>query len=387
MSQNNTNLHNVNLSQLKNILSNYYDTRIPLYLWGRPSTAKTSSVRQFAKEKAEELGLKYSEDVFGPEYFTMKVITLSQYDSPDLRGMPRVTGDNGSAVTEFIPTVELPREGQGILFFDEMNLADDQTRAACYQLILEGRYGAMPPVTDANGKHTYWRLAASNRENDFSNVNISSLALLRRFAHLAVDPEVDEVVKYFMSEGLDPRVIAFIKNFQEDLFPQKWDEKLLENKANPFPSTWENVAKLIEKLPTTKETEGVIFNLTASCVGAPVASKFLSYIKLVSTLDMEKIIDEPEKILPEIIASENKAALLYAISFNLSSRWYKKDKKLTAEKSIKICDLMPPEFAASLIIGLLSRGPNKVSRERELATVPNFDKTLTRLGKFYDFNN
>jgi MoxR-like ATPase len=119
----NTNLHQVSLVELKDILDPMYENRIPLYLWGRPSTGKTSSIRQFAQEKAKQLGLIYSEDRFGPEYFTMKVITLSQYDSPDLRGMPRVTGDNGSAVTEFIPTAELPRDGQGILFFDEMNLA------------------------------------------------------------------------------------------------------------------------------------------------------------------------------------------------------------------------------------------------------------------------
>ena len=136
---NKINLQEVNLKQLKDVLPEYDKTKIPLYLWGRPSTGKTSSIRQYAKEEAKRRGLRYSEDEYGPDIFTMKVITLSQFDSPDLRGMPyvevperRLDKENGEveiqrnmdmATTTFVPTNELPREGQGILFFDEMNKA------------------------------------------------------------------------------------------------------------------------------------------------------------------------------------------------------------------------------------------------------------------------
>lgn len=124
MGKQTTNLQEVDLTTLRSIVPKMYENRLPLYLWGRPSTGKTSAIRQFAMDKAKDLGLEYSEDKFGPKYFTMKVITLSQFDSPDLRGMPSVNDiEGGGQVTEFVPTAELPREGQGILFFDEMNLA------------------------------------------------------------------------------------------------------------------------------------------------------------------------------------------------------------------------------------------------------------------------
>jgi hypothetical protein len=368
------NLQQVNIRQLKSVLPHFFFNRIPLYLWGRPSTGKTSAVRQFAQEEAKRRGLKYSEDKFGEKFFTMKVITLSQFDSPDLRGMPEVVETDHGKVTEFVPTAELPREGQGILFFDEMNLADDTTRAACYQIILEGRYGSLPAVKNKNGKDSYWRVAASNTENDFCSVNVTSLALLRRFSHLEVMLNVDEVVQYFMRKGHDPRVVAFMKNFAEDLFPQKWDEKLLDNKANPFPSTWENLATMI---PNIQDDE-MLFHLAASCVGAPVASKFVDYAKLIQTLDMKKILSDPKKEIGKLKKHGDRASLLYAVIFNIANRWHKKEKIVTGQKVIDIANELPVEFATSFVQNVAN------TRLNELTKVKGFDNLLTKFGRYFD---
>jgi len=117
-------MQEINLTQLMEVIPHYFDLKISLYLWGKPSTGKTSLIRQYAQKKAKDLGLEYSEDTYGPNIFTLKVIPLSQFDSPDLRGMPRIEGEGDKKVTCFIPSQELPREGQGIVFFDEMNNAD-----------------------------------------------------------------------------------------------------------------------------------------------------------------------------------------------------------------------------------------------------------------------
>ena len=430
-------LQQVNLTTLKLLLNNFHFSNIPLYMWGRPSTGKTSIVRQFAKEEAKRRGLIYSEDKFDWHLFTMKVITLSQFDSPDLRGMPYVEvpekriEDNGEqiikkdmskAVTTFVPTNELPRKGQGILFFDEMNKADETTVAACYQIILEGRYGSLPPVHQAelenvkvgskDGKDIYekrakkdkagniifkkdkdgddipafWRLAASNTENDFSNVNTSSLALLRRFSHLSVMPESGEVTAYFAKKGLDPRVTAFLSNSPEDLFPQKYDEKLVENKANPFPSTWENLAHMIEAVHITSSmsqkemsvVDNQIFHLAASCVGAPLASKFISYVRMVSKIDLAEIIKHPKEGLSKIKKDDNRASLLYSIVYSLGYSWNKKERHLKGAKMVEITENLPPEFAASFLKTILE------TRTRELTQLPGFDKLLTSLGKYFD---
>lgn len=371
----NSSLQQVDIKTLKELIPYYFNNRIPLYLWGRPSTGKTSSIRQFAREEAKRRGLEYSEDKYGENIFTLKVITLSQFDSPDLRGMPEITKlENGQGITSFVPTAELPREGQGIIFFDEMNNAEDTVRNACYQIILEGRYGLLPAIINKNGKHAFWRVAASNTENDFCNVNITSLALLRRFSHMEVTIKIEEAIDYFMKVNLDSRIIAFLKNTPEELFPQKWDEKLMDNKANPFPSTWENLGRMIQK----KSNFDTIYHLAASCVGAPVASKFVTYCKMVDKLDMEEILKEPKKNIDKISKSNERASLLYAVIFSIGQRWHNRDKKVTATKVLEITDALPAEFGTSFIQHVLEL------RMHELTKQKDFERILTKFGRYFD---
>lgn len=375
MSKINSSLQQVDIKILKELIPYYFHNRIPLYLWGRPSTGKTSAIRQFAKEEADRRGLKYSEDKYGKDIFTLKVITLSQFDSPDLRGMPEIVkSESGQSTTTFVPTEELPREGQGIIFFDEMNKADDATISACYQIILEGRYGSLPTVKNKNGKDSYWRMAASNMENDFCNVNVSSLALLRRFSHMEVTMTINDAIKYYMSVNLDSRVIAFLKNSPEELFPQKWDEKLLDNKANPFPSTWENLGRMIQ----SKSNFDTIFHLAASCIGAPVAAKFVDYCKMVDKLDMNEILKDPKTKLAEIAKTNEKASLFYAVIFSIGQRWHNKDKKVTPAKVLEITEALPAEFGTSFVQHVLE------ARMHELTKQPNFERILTKFGKYFD---
>ncbi len=83
-------MQQINLKTLKNLLPHYYDMRQSLYLWGKPSSGKTAIIRQFAKEMAANLKLQYSEDEFGKDIFTLRIIPLSQFDAPDIRGMPEL---------------------------------------------------------------------------------------------------------------------------------------------------------------------------------------------------------------------------------------------------------------------------------------------------------
>lgn len=375
-------MQEINLRTLRSLLSEYYDHKIPLYLWGKPSSGKTSILRQFAQAKAKELGLEYSEDDFGEKLFTFKVITLSQFDSPDLRGMPELTGTGKERRTTFIPTKELPRTGQGIIFFDEMNLADDTVRAACYQYILEGRYGNVPPVMKKikSGKgeesevFAFWRCAASNTEQDYSGVNQTGLALLRRFCHYQIEPEVDEIVGYFLEMNRDARVIAYLKTAPQDLFPEKWDERLLDLKANPFPYTWELAAILIKG----KNDFNVMANLVAGCVGPGVAGRFIAFCKTIGKFDIDKFIKNPKEESKRIEKEPERASLYYAIISSLASWWFQKVKKLEAKKVVVIAGVLPPEFSVAFLKLIIKK------RTRELTDQEGFQKLLTDLGVFFD---
>jgi hypothetical protein len=289
--------------------------------------------------------------------------------------MPVIVGSDKLKTTWFIPSKELPREGQGIIFFDEMNNADDSVRSACYQYILEGRYGNLAPLKDENGKDKFWRVAASNTEQDYSTVNQTSLALLRRFCHFLVKPELEEITKYFLEHARDSRVIAFLQNNPQDLFPEKWDESLLDKKANPFPYTWEVVARLIEPIKTIDDR---IFYLTASAVGPELAAKFKAYCLLTEKVNISDIIKDPESELKKIIDRHDSASLLYSIISSLASKWFAKDKELTAPKLIDIAKVLPPEFCVAMLKMTVKK------RTKEISAVKDFEALLTRLGVYFD---
>lgn len=367
----------INLDELRNLLPHYYKLRQSLYLWGKPSSGKTSMIRQFAQRKAKELGLKYSEYKFGEKYFTCKILTLSQMDSPDLRGMPELSGDAENKITRFVPSEELPRKGQGIIFFDELNLAEDCTRAAAMQYILEGVYGNLARLVGKDGLDSFWRVAASNSEQDYCAVNTTSMALLRRFCHLEIEPELEEILAYLYDNNLDTRVIAYLKNFPEDLFPKTWDEKLLDKKANPFPYTWDVAARLIKDVKTKTE----IVHLVASCVGEEVATRFNAFCKLIGKLDINKLIKKPKDEILLIAQDDAKASLFYAAISSLTSFWYQKNKSLTAKKVVEISALLPPEYSVAFLKMTLRK------RQNQLVILPEMAVLLKKLGIYLEDSN
>ena len=357
-------MENVSLTQLNKVLPIYYKARKPLALWGKPSTGKTSILRQFAQQKAQDLKLKYSEDLFGKEYFTFKTIILSQMDSIDLRGVPY----QKDGVTYFAPASSLPRDGQGILFLDEISNVDHTMIAPVQQLMLEGR------IENLIIPDTYWRVCAGNRSEDFCQVNELSLAFLRRTAHFEVEPDLEEILRYFLENQRDPRVIGFLKNHPDNLFPKVWDEKLIDKKANPFPYTWECVGELIDgvkDIPTLQR-------ITGSYVGAELAMEFGAYCKLAEKIDIWKVVEDPKKEIAKIVSMSDKASMLYAIISSLAAYWYKKEKKLTALKVVGISAVLPPEFATAFLKLILKK------RINELTGKPEFDKLLVALGVYFD---
>lgn len=342
-------LNTVNLTTLKTMMEVFHNHRKSLYLWGKPSTAKSSIIRQFARRKADELGLKYSEDVFGEGYYTCKVITLSQMDSPDLRGMPVISVDkDGNEVTRFVPTEELPRVqgARGILFFDEMNNGDETTIKAAYQIVLEGAYGnlACLKIEDPNdpdfGKDAFWRVAASNTEDDFCNTTPLPLALLRRFSHVEVSPSSEEIIDYFVQSGKDSRVIAYLKENTTDFFPSEWNESLLMAKSNPFPSQWENISELITGLTHSVADVLLMGNIVTSCIGAGISGKFIAFVKTTGRINWDDIYTDTSKAFKSINSDKDKLSLTYAITTELAMRWKNKHKYTVGKKSYLVEDAL-----------------------------------------------
>jgi MoxR-like ATPase len=359
-------MQTMSLSQLKKTLGNFYDEKLPLALWGKPSTGKTSAFRQFAQAKAEELKLKFSEDDFGPEFFTFKTIIPSQFDPVDFIGMMRL--DEKTGTTYFNPVASFPREGQGIFFIDEISNADHTIIAPLQRLMLEGR------LENYKMPETFWRVCAGNEVKDLCQTNELSLAFYRRLAHIKVEPTVEEVVGYFLEQDRDVRVIAYLRRFSEDLFPKELNEKLLDTKANPFPYTWEMAAKMVKDMKDYVKIQ----ELAGAWVGEYCATRFVAFCKSTDKVDINAIIANPKKILAELANDKEKPSLFFAIISILSSMWKKKDKVLVADKVVELLAELPAEFSV-FFLTLLLKVP---LRKKELLKLSSFQEVVAKVS-FY----
>ena len=111
----------IGTARLKKELEVLLDTNTPVFIHGSPGIGKSYIVHEAANARG----------------WGLNDVRLSQLDSVDLRGVPSIVDGK----TVWMPPVFLPKEGEGILFLDELNSAPPSVQAAIYQLILDRKIG------------------------------------------------------------------------------------------------------------------------------------------------------------------------------------------------------------------------------------------------------
>ncbi len=182
-------------------------------IWGPPGIGKSSIVAQTAAAR----GLAFSD------------VRLSQLAPTDLRGLP--VAENGMA--RWYPPEFLPREGKGILFLDELNLAPPVIQGVAQQLVLDRHMGSYQ-VPEG-----WYIWAAGNRKEDRAAVFDMPAPLANRFLHLHVEPDMDSFRMYAWSAGLHEHIIAFL-SYRPSLL-HKPDP---QEPAWPAPRSWEMASRL-----------------------------------------------------------------------------------------------------------------------------------------------
>jgi MoxR-like ATPase len=146
-----------------------HQLKISTMIWGPPGIGKSSIVRQAAETHS----------------LACIDLRLSQLAPTDLRGLP--VADAG--VARWYPPEFLPREGSGILFLDELNLAPPTMQGMAQQLILDRRVGSYTVPEE------WFIWAAGNRKEDLAAVYDMPAPLANRFLHLEVEPDFDRYFK------------------------------------------------------------------------------------------------------------------------------------------------------------------------------------------------
>ena len=318
------------------------------FIHGAPGIGKSTVVADYARDHELQL-----ED-----------LRASQLDPVDARGVPVINHDKRA--TSWFPPDFLPRSGRGILFLDELNKANQDTQAALYQLILDGRVGnyELP-----KGWHI---VAAGNRDEDGSMVQPMARALKNRFVHLTMEVDYDDFIDYAHRNHFDERVIAFIRFSRTSL--DEFGDALAKDKnkrisalkaSNAFatPRSWEFVSRFLQVALTKERTLRDCYNVLEGTVGEGKAMEFVSYCEIYLELpDLDELIKRPKSFKP----TENTGHL-YAICTGLAAR----AKKSTFTAIGEILKQIPPEFAMMCIDDCLRRDPSLGEHEAYLDWVYN----------------
>jgi hypothetical protein len=236
--------------------------RQPVFIWGGPGGGKSAIVDQLAKSLA----------------ITLRDLRVLLLDPVDFRGLPLISSDGQ---TKWATPDFLPREGEGILFLDELNAAPAMVQASCYQLVLDRKLG---DYTLPDG----WSIiAAGNRDSDRAVTTRMPTPLRNRFVHLEFEVDVQEWSEWAVKSSIRPEVIAFLR-FRRELL-SKFDR---DANAFPSPRSWEFVSRILNESPHPS----VQHELFAGAVGSGAATEFSAFLDTYRTLpSIDAILLNPSK--------------------------------------------------------------------------------------------
>ena len=259
----------------------------PAMIWGPPGVGKSQMVAQVAARHR----------------VPVTDVRLSQMEPTDLRGIPfRVEDRVEWAVPSMLPDAQ--RHGpEGILFLDEITSAPPTVSAAAYQLILDRRLGE---YYVPNG----WAIfAAGNRQGDRGVTYSMPAPLANRFSHFEVETHLDDWVSWAYSNGIDDRVIAFLRFRPELLF----DFDPAHNPvAFPSPRSWEFAHRALQKF---FERDDLLLGTLQACVGPAAGIELKAFVDNLEHLpDIDAILRGDEVPVP------GEIDLQYAVASALVGR-------------------------------------------------------------------
>jgi len=230
-------------------------------------------------------------------------IRLSQMEPTDLRGIPFRVND----VVEWAAPALLPDEARhgpaGVLFLDEITSAAPTVSASAYQLILDRRLG------DYQVPAGWAIFAAGNRQGDRGVTYTMPAPLANRFSHFDVEAHLDDWVAWAYGNGIDERIIAFLRFRPELLF----DFDPAHNPvAFPSPRSWEFAHRALQKFG---DRPALLSGALQGCVGPAAGIELKAFVDNLDNLpDLDAIVRGEDVVVPKDID------LQYAVASALVGR-------------------------------------------------------------------
>jgi hypothetical protein len=312
----------------------------PVMLWGPPGVGKSQMVAQIA----ERHGMPVID------------IRLSQMEPSDLRGIPFRVGEHVEwAIPSMLPDAQ--RHGnQGILFLDEITSVPPSVSAAAYQLILDRRLGAYEvPVG--------WSIfAAGNRQGDRGVTYTMPAPLANRFSHYEVDINLDDWVAWAYANGMDERLIAFLRFRPELLFEF---DPAHNPVAFPSPRSWEFSHRALQKFD---DVPALLTGALQACVGPAAGIELSAFVE-----NLEQLPDIDAIVRGETVRVPRETDLQYAVAAALVGRAIRAKAEDNAAEAygniIEFAGAFPQREMGVMLVSDMYRAIGE-----EIFSVPQFSK-------------
>ncbi len=319
----------------------------PVMLWGPPGVGKSQIVAQVAA--------KHDVAVID--------IRLSQLEPSDLRGIPFRVGDTVEwAIPAMLPSAQ--RHGpRGILFLDEITSAPPSVSAAAYQLILDRKLGEYEIPSG-------WAIfAAGNRQGDRGVTYTMPAPLANRLSHFDIETHLDDWVAWAWSQGIDERVIAFLRFRPELLF----DFDPAHNPvAFPSPRSWEFAHRSLQKFSAQPQ---LLLGAIQACVGPAAGIELHAFIN-----SLDKMPELDDIIAGKPVPVPDETDLQYAVAAALVGRAIRAQAQPQATQIIgNILDYanqFPQKEMGVMLVSDLHRAIGD-----QLFQVPQFNDWATAVGE------
>jgi len=283
--------------ELNNLVKGYYDKKLALFVYGAFGIGKSFCIRDTAKDLAEEKSREFVEwnklskekkqEVYdSPEkYFVLIDERLSEYDSSDIKGLPNFKDDKDTIEWKipFWAKFLTKPNSDGLLFFDEINLATPLVISSVYKIIYD-RVVNDSPINDNWGI-----IGAGNREEDHAFTHTLPAPVRDRGGEVElISPSIDDWTIWASQNGVDSRIIGFL-NFKQSSMN---NVDFSDNQKFTTIRGWERLSCLIDG-----EKAGNRFELVCcSAIGEGIAKEFIAFCKIQEKLNLEDMIKNPDKI-------------------------------------------------------------------------------------------
>lgn len=217
-------------------------SRLPALVVGRHGIGKSELFEQYAA--AENIGCI--------------VRDLSLMEPVDLVGLPQV--EDGRTV--FRPASFLPRDGKGLLVFEELNRAPRHVQTPCLELCTRRRLNdyALPPG---------WLIvAAINPPGGDYDVDELDTALLSRFVRIGLEADREGWLAWAKENKVHPDVLEYVGS-----------DPLVFSEPDSNPRSWKQVSDLLNANAKLKIADHLLQAAVAGKVSPERAAAFQCFRK------------------------------------------------------------------------------------------------------------